>query len=82
MDCTEPALWCCCCSALPGAGDGNLLFWMVGQGQAVAKVEGAHEGAVLGVAFHPSGHMLASCEWENGRESGAQCGAVCAPNSA
>eukprot|EP00879_Flechtneria_rotunda_P030355 GHRR01032980.1.p1 GENE.GHRR01032980.1~~GHRR01032980.1.p1 ORF type:complete len:235 (-),score=54.88 GHRR01032980.1:35-739(-) len=43
----------CCVAVHAGGGDGALIFWIVGQAQAVAKVEGAHEGSLLGLAFHP-----------------------------
>ncbi|KAF6258469.1 WD40-repeat-containing domain protein [Scenedesmus sp. NREL 46B-D3] len=46
------------------AGDGCLMFCMVGQTQPLTKVEAAHEGPVLGVGFHPNGHMLATCSME------------------
>jgi hypothetical protein len=39
------------------------MFCMVGQAQPMAKVEAAHENSILGVGFHPNGHLLASCEY-------------------
>jgi hypothetical protein len=38
------------------------MFCMVGQAQPMTKIDTAHENPILGVGFHPNGHMLATCE--------------------
>lgn len=48
---------------IEASSDGQIMFWMVGQPAAVAKLEGAHEAPINGLAYHPVGHLLASCEW-------------------
>ncbi|WIA39571.1 hypothetical protein OEZ86_005657 [Tetradesmus obliquus] len=47
-----------------GDGNGTLMFCMVGQQQPLTKVELAHEASILGLGFHPIGHMLATCSME------------------
>jgi hypothetical protein len=49
-------------SAFAGAGDCSLIFCTVGMEQPVTRVERAHVSTIMGVDFHPNGHMLASCE--------------------
>jgi WD40 repeat protein len=44
--------------------DGSVIFWLLGQSDALAKVEGAHENQINSLAFHPVGHMMATCERE------------------
>jgi hypothetical protein len=63
-------------SPAAGAGDGSLMFCMVGQPQPMTKIELAHDNPILGVGFHPNGHMLASCECRRCRSSADGCFAV------
>jgi WD40 repeat protein len=40
---------------------GNICFWNVGNDECQHVIPFAHEGAVWDMAFHPIGHMLATC---------------------
>lgn len=57
------ALACTALSRATAAGhDGSIIFWLLGQSDALAKVEGAHENQINSLAFHPVGHMMTTCE--------------------
>ncbi|CAL5223055.1 g5512 [Coccomyxa viridis] len=44
-----------------GSYDGNILHWLVSHpSEPQAEIKGAHEGALLSLAWHPAGHLLAS----------------------
>ncbi|CAM9522594.1 unnamed protein product, partial [Choristocarpus tenellus] len=44
-----------------GGGDGKVKVWTEEGGMGSSKGDLGHEGAVLGVCWHPGGEMLASC---------------------
>lgn len=50
------------CDSSAAGGDGSLMFWLVGQSEALAKVESAHANTIFDLAFHPMGHMMATCK--------------------
>lgn len=44
-----------------GAGDGSIMFWIVGQPREVGTLLEAHESIIWSLDWHPMGHILASC---------------------
>jgi hypothetical protein len=49
-------------AAVAAAADGSVIFWLLGQQEALVKVEGAHEIQINALAFHPAGHEMTTCE--------------------
>ena len=51
-----------------GSVDGRVCYWIAGEGESeekenklpVAEICGAHDGAILTLAWHPLGHLLAT----------------------
>eukprot|EP00727_Mastigamoeba_balamuthi_P012289 m51a1_g7683 putative wd40 repeat-containing protein (478) ;mRNA; f:20522-22436 len=55
-----------------GGYDGSIMYWDVSQGEAIADIPTAHENAVprsgcivRDLAWHPLGHIMASCSSDN-----------------
>lgn len=44
-----------------GGYEGTVNFWCVGQEDPVADITAAHENSVCDIAWHPLGHILATC---------------------
>lgn len=44
-----------------GSFDGSILYWMVESPDPQAEICGAHDHSVWSLAWHPLGHLLASC---------------------
>jgi hypothetical protein len=49
-------------AAVAAGGDGSVIFWLLGQQEALVKIEAAHENGINGLAFHPAGHEMTTCE--------------------
>lgn len=52
----------CCCTADAAGADGSIVFWLLGQSEALTKIEAAHENQINGLAFHPMGHEMTTCK--------------------
>ena len=48
-----------------GGYDGSVLYWLVSDPSPKADVRNAHETAVRGMAWHPMGHVIATCSHDN-----------------
>ena len=48
-----------------GGYDGSILYWLVPNASPQAEVRNGHETAVRGMAWHPMGHVLATCSHDN-----------------
>ncbi|ORX94280.1 WD40 repeat-like protein [Basidiobolus meristosporus CBS 931.73] len=43
-----------------GGSEGSLTYWLIGNDQAVANIDGAHEQNIWSLDWHPVGHIIAS----------------------
>lgn len=70
--CTAVLLYCCTAAAAAAGADGSIVFWLLGQSEALTKIEIAHENQINGLAFHPMGHEMTTCKPQRRHQAQAQ----------